>query len=126
MDLENTYWNGKGKYEGAAAKINEMIPAHGKAEDPKVEAARVAFNAYYDFFNNGGGNRMRLAELKPLTLKRGTEASKALSKIKTYAPKGDKVNFFGRMLPVHLAPLYELMIDGVIETYFPELIEEPK
>lgn len=59
---ENTYWNNKGKYQELSKKLNELVPASGPVENARgknkaLERFRVASNAYYDIFNNGGGNR---------------------------------------------------------------------
>ena len=54
--MENTYWNGKGKYQALADKLQDLVPAEGPAECKHVDTFRGACNAYYDIFNNGGGN----------------------------------------------------------------------
>lgn len=57
----NTYWGGKGKYEGMLSIVNKLIPGVGPCKNPKstnkwLERLRVVQNAYWDVYNNGGGN----------------------------------------------------------------------
>ena len=54
--MKDTYWNEAGKYQGYADKLQELVPDEGPAEDKHVDKFREACNAYYDIFNNGGGN----------------------------------------------------------------------
>jgi hypothetical protein len=59
--MEATYWSHKGTFQVFINSLNEMIPVEGKVPFPrknkKLERFRAASNAYYDIFNNGGGNR---------------------------------------------------------------------
>ena len=58
---EDNYWNSRGRYQAKAEKLNELIPSMGEVENAeqrtKLERFRIASNAYYDIFNNGGWNR---------------------------------------------------------------------
>ena len=58
---ERNYWNNTGRYQGLANQLQALIPDSGSVNQPRknraLEAFRVAVNAYYDIFNNGGGNR---------------------------------------------------------------------
>ena len=59
--MENTYWDGKGKYQALADQLTAMVPAEGAVKNPrknaKLDLLRRASNAYHDIFNNGGWNR---------------------------------------------------------------------
>ena len=60
--MERTYWNNKGTYQSLATQLQKLIPSEGAVENPRggnrqLEKFRQASNAYYDIFNNGGGNR---------------------------------------------------------------------
>lgn len=58
---EDNYWNSRGRYQAKAERLNELIPSMGEVENAeqrtKLERFRIASNAYYDIFNNGGWNR---------------------------------------------------------------------
>lgn len=54
--MSNTYWNGNGTYQGFIDKLSEEIPMEGACEDKAIDRLRRAINAYYDIYNNGGGN----------------------------------------------------------------------
>jgi len=52
-----TYWNEKGKYEKAYARIwSSHIPMNGSCTDMRAELVRCISRVYYDIYNNGGGN----------------------------------------------------------------------
>lgn len=54
----NTYWNGKGKYQRLADKLQKLVPAQGAVTTgAALERFRVASNCYYDLYNNHLGNR---------------------------------------------------------------------
>lgn len=59
----NSYWNNTGTYQTLSAALNELVPDSGTVENPednpKLERFRKMSNAYYDLFNNGGGNPVR-------------------------------------------------------------------
>jgi len=58
--MENTYWNQKGTHQNLVQALNRLVPSSGKIKGSKnyqLERFRKASNAYYDIFNNGGGNR---------------------------------------------------------------------
>lgn len=63
MSYAYTYWNGKGKHQIAAEKLAKKIPLYGEVENakknPALERFRKLRNVYYDFYNNGCGNRWR-------------------------------------------------------------------
>ena len=50
-------------YEALDKNLNRRIPVSGPIENaagaPKLERYRLVFNAYYDLYNNGGGNPSR-------------------------------------------------------------------
>jgi len=54
--MSNTYWNGNGTYQSIADKLEKLVPATGPAECKHIDRFRQAANAYYDIYNNGGGN----------------------------------------------------------------------
>ncbi len=58
---ENTYWNGKGKYQDLVAQLDPLVPPSGSVpnakDNPALETYRIARNCYYDLYNNGLGNR---------------------------------------------------------------------
>lgn len=113
------YWNETGKYQKASDEIQKLIPDSGEASDPNVEVMRIAVNGYYDYYINGGYNRsLRLKPMcETLVFAKGSNASKALSKLKRY-----KNVEFG-YLPDNLEWCYDAIIDRVIEDFFPEYIE---
>lgn len=54
------YWEGTGRHQKLAEQLQAMIPASGPVVSPNSTALNcycAAANAYYDIFNNGGGNR---------------------------------------------------------------------
>jgi hypothetical protein len=58
--MENTYWNSMGTHQNLAEQLRALLPAMGEIKGSKnkaLEKFRKATNAYYDIFNNGGGNR---------------------------------------------------------------------
>ena len=60
-----TYWDNKGTHNEIADKLHTLIPLFGPSDKgPALEVFRVASNAYYDIFNNGGINRH--ADIKKL------------------------------------------------------------
>lgn len=58
-----TYWDETGTYESLGKELDLLIPDGGSVinseENPKLENYRKMVNAYYDLFNNGGGNSER-------------------------------------------------------------------
>lgn len=53
------YWNGTGRWQALADKLNHLVPPQGEVKgdgSEKLELFRRASNAYYDLFNNGGCN----------------------------------------------------------------------
>jgi hypothetical protein len=62
MEKINSYWGHNGTHQEFVESLNAMIPEQGAVESPRgrnrrLEKFRQASNAYYDIFNNGGGNR---------------------------------------------------------------------
>ena len=61
----SNYWNKNGKYQKLADKLEKLIPVSGEVknpeDNPKLERFRKLVNAYYDLYNNGGGNENRRA-----------------------------------------------------------------
>jgi hypothetical protein len=60
--MEKTYWGNNGPHQNLSSQLEKLIPSEGAVEAPrgrnkKLEKFRQASNAYYDIFNNGGGNR---------------------------------------------------------------------
>lgn len=54
MKYENTYWNGKGKYEEEYHTMFEnLVPLQGKADTEAGEVLRRISTLYYDLYNNG-------------------------------------------------------------------------
>lgn len=61
--MEKTYWGGNGNHQNLADELNKLVPREGAISgkgNRKLEKFRKASNAYYDIFNNGGGNRPAL------------------------------------------------------------------
>lgn len=60
-----SYWSGEGKYQKQYNELQKLIPREGVVEKGmckhkvSLDRLRRACNAYYDVFNNGGGNRDR-------------------------------------------------------------------
>lgn len=63
---KNSYWNSNGKYQHLAGELQKLIPVAGEVENqkqsPALEKFRKYSNAYYDLFNNGGGNRRQAVQ----------------------------------------------------------------
>ena len=61
MMPEDSYWCGNGRHQALADDLQPLIPNMGKVKNPRknkhLEHLRVVSNAYYDLYNNGGGNR---------------------------------------------------------------------
>ena len=57
--MDNTYWNGSGKYQELTDDIEKLIPRQGAAGTPELDLFRISSNAYYDLYNNGGCNISR-------------------------------------------------------------------
>ena len=57
----NTYWNSKGKHQTVATRLEKLFPTTGAAPTQAGEIFRCACNAYYDFYNNGGWNKLTYA-----------------------------------------------------------------
>lgn len=60
--FENSYWDNTGKFQTLVIELNKLVPTSGAVDSPRganrrLEKFRVASNAYYDIFNNGGMNR---------------------------------------------------------------------
>lgn len=55
-NLDNTYWNGNGKYQDWHNALEEQVPTEGKADKIHIDLLRCVANLYYDHFNNGGCN----------------------------------------------------------------------
>lgn len=62
----NSYWNSNGKYQHLVGELEKLIPVAGEVENqkqnPALERFRKYANAYYDLFNNGGGNRRQAVQ----------------------------------------------------------------
>jgi len=56
FDSENTYWNGKGKYEILLKKLSPLLPREGFTENAYLNLLILTKNIYYDIYNNGGCN----------------------------------------------------------------------
>jgi len=54
--MENTYWNGNGKYQAAYEELVAAMPRMGKCDTLAGEMIRAASKLGYDFYNNGMGN----------------------------------------------------------------------
>ena len=54
--MENTYWNGKGKYQSQFDELIKLMPGSGKSDVIAGELIRSANRLAYDFYNNGMGN----------------------------------------------------------------------
>lgn len=63
---KNSYWSSNGKYQHLANELQKLIPFSGEVENakqnPALEKFRKYVNAYYDLFNNGGGNRRQAVQ----------------------------------------------------------------
>ena len=117
--MENTYWNHSGKYQTVSNLVRGCVPDTGKADIPSTEAYRVMSNAYYDYYNNGGCNRIRLkALLEGVKLPRGSAGSKAMSKLRKFSTKDGCCKY----LPDGLEQAYEDIANGVLELHFARLI----
>lgn len=66
MEIANengSYWGDNGKYQNLAGQLQKLVPAQGQVRNPQqnpaLEKFRIAANAYYDLFNNGGWNNAK-------------------------------------------------------------------
>jgi len=57
--IENIYWNRKGLFQSTVSDIQDLVPSQGESDKPLIEIFRLLQNAYYDLYNNGGGNEIR-------------------------------------------------------------------
>ena len=67
LNLKNTYWNDKGKYQKQYDELFPLlVPDEGMAATYHGEVLRCIANVYYDVYNNGGGNfaGLRVARTK--------------------------------------------------------------
>ena len=59
----NNYFDETGAYEVLGKKLDNLVPTAGSVmqpnKNPKLEKYRKMVNAYYDLYNNGGGNPCR-------------------------------------------------------------------
>lgn len=60
--MENTFWASTHELSPLYQRLWRRVPNHGSVEHPRgrnrqLERLRIASNAYYDIFNNGGENR---------------------------------------------------------------------
>lgn len=117
------YWKNTGKYQKAVDQLRERFPSMQEKDDPKLVDFRTICQVYHDYHNNGGHNRRLLFDLKDIKLNRGSVGNKALRKIKSYTPVNPDQQFFSE-IPKGLEPYYEEMMNGAVETLFPELIKD--
>jgi hypothetical protein len=54
--MENTYWNGNGRYQADYDRLAELMPAMGRCDTVAGELIRAASRLGHDFYNNGMGN----------------------------------------------------------------------
>lgn len=54
---EGSYWGNTGTYEKQARYLESLVPASGAAETQRGEIMRAGSKIYYDYHNNGFGNR---------------------------------------------------------------------
>jgi len=54
--MENTYWNGQGKFQKEFDEIIKLMPPSGNSDVLAGELIRSANRLAYDFYNNGMGN----------------------------------------------------------------------
>ena len=55
-NLENTYWNESGKYQGFVKELEDRIPGIGYTSNVHVNLFIAMSHLYYDAYNNGGCN----------------------------------------------------------------------
>lgn len=53
---DETYWNGNGKYQELADKLDPLIPREGEADKFHIEMYRIMSRLYCDYHNNRLGN----------------------------------------------------------------------
>ena len=94
-----SYWSGRGNYQSKADLVASLVPGEGSSTIPAIETFRVAQNAYYEIFNNGGANiggrdggrtedwRMFLNELPKELRQRVKTAFSQYRQFKGYAPQ---------------------------------------
>lgn len=55
--MENTYWNGKGKYSKEYKEMfDRLVPSRGDATTQIGQVLRACSNLYYEYYNNGNCN----------------------------------------------------------------------
>lgn len=66
MKKYKTYWDNNGKYNDLVKEIDKKVPDEGASNDNVVEIFRLLQNAYYDLYNNGGGNEHKWNFVEPI------------------------------------------------------------
>jgi len=74
--MENTYWNGKGKYQKQYEILEKLIPKEKRSKYENIELLRCISNVYYDYYNNGFCNYDILQEELGFLAKYGFHISK--------------------------------------------------
>lgn len=54
--IENTYWDGKGRFQKLLVRLEELMPTYGYTPSEPLNAFIAAAHLYYDAFRNGGRN----------------------------------------------------------------------
>lgn len=54
--MEQTYWNGNGKFQADYDRLVEAMPMMGRCDTVAGELIRAVSKLGYDFYNNGMGN----------------------------------------------------------------------
>lgn len=108
------YINGAGRYQACFEANVANLSSMAALKDESIGMLHYAFNAYTDYFSAGGINRpTRLRRmLESVELKRGSNGSAALQRLKNYNTKTRKE------LPMGLEGVYECIMDAVLEQYF--------
>lgn len=58
---QKSYWDHSGTFQALYEELHKLLPqegpvAHARGKNKRLEKMRVAANAYYDVYNNGGCN----------------------------------------------------------------------
>lgn len=120
---EKTYWCANGKFQKEIEEIGKFIPTMGKSKNPLIEIARVVQNWYYDVYNNGGCNLIRLKELKEVNKKFGIIGNKIVMEgrdWRRFAAKRSSVGVYDHPY----MDVLESETDRIIETVYKMLKEE--
>ena len=95
--MDNTYWNGTGKYQSQFEELVKLMPGSGNSDVVAGELIRAANRLAYDFYNNGMGNN----------------TSGAINFLDYYCVlDADRTNIYGRIYEYTRGRIYQGRCEG--------------